>query len=576
MRSIVGWAIIAGISIVLVGAWWGLRHCDDAAAVLPPISSAAERTERTAGRPNDLESEAMDSAVLRSDSVLDRGSESEADPHHAAPAAPPVMRSFLVVGPYRVPVEGAVASFFAASEAAPPGARIADAVSGRNGTFDVTLPAEQPLLARVEAAGFTTEEWWMPPLVGDADWIDLVTLEPLSVRSIDGELVTPEGRPLPREVLDLLRGTGASPDGRLDPRESTRFAPATVVFEPSGIGVPDRVADGARDVRPRESIDESGAFGIPRQPVGVAGTLRLQWCGRELSSAAWTGRESRTQLVVDPSVFGGSLASLDVVVTGFGGATDFDWLTVLLWSVDGQIAFDRRIARGDTRPLRFANLSPGRYVVEVRTRDVLACASTMLEPGEHEAIELDATSPARLTIDVVGWPTSCESMPAVLAADGFGREAAVRPRPGEPVGAFVAEVPAGRYVVALNGEARLVDVVAGGTANVRLAWSAATFVGFEIVADSGARTALAPWVEAWLTLEREDGVCLRREWLDLAIEDDGSARVFVPLAPGDYVVRVERDGATVEQAFTVAAGDQERVVRLRRIVRALESKGRDG
>lgn len=564
MRRVVGAMTVVGISIVLAGAWWVLRYRDDPAPILQPTGSGAERATQDDDGPSGVRlREPSDTVGQRaaSESALDRAPES--DPLPAAAPSPPVTLSFVVHGPYRVPVPGAVASFFAASWNAPPGLRVADAVSGADGTFDVNLPAAQSVVARVEAAGFETHEWWMPSPATDADWVSVIQLDSLAVRSIEGDLMTPDGRALPEELVALLRGTGASADERLDPRESTRSAPATVVFEPSGVGFQDRATAEARDVRPRVGIDDAGGFAFEPQPAGVAGTLRLEWCGRELSHATWTGRESRARLVIDPAALLDGLASLDVVVTGFGGAMDFEWLTVLLSSVDGRIAFDRRIARGDSRPLRFARLTPGRYVVEVRARDVLASASTTLESGEHESVALDASAAARLTIDVAGWPESGAPMPSVLPAKGFGPEVPVRPRRGESSGAFAADVPAGRFVVALNGEVRMVDVVAGETTNVRLVWSAATSVSIEIVADSGAWNVLAPWIEVWLTIERADGICLRREWLDLAIEDDGSARIVVALAPGDYVVRVERNGATAERPFTVGAGEGAHTVQVR-------------
>lgn len=564
MRSFVRAMTVAGISIVLAGAWWGLRQSDATASIESPSPGLARRGSSVGGvHASEVDAVAPAVAALRSAAEFDRGrtAGSAANDDDASP--PPRTLSFVVLGPYRVPVPGAVGSFFAWSGDAPLGPRVADTVSGADGTFGMSLPAGQMVVVRVEAAGFTTNEWSMRWPDVDAGWIEVVHLEPVAVRSIEGDLVAPDGRALPQAVLELLRGTGASVDERLDPRESTQLAVATVVFEPSGVGMQDRVTDGVRDVRPRTEIDENGGFAFQRQPVGVAGTLRLVWCGRELSHGTWTGRESRARIVVDPAVLLGGLASLDVVVTGFGGATDFEWLTVLLWSVDGRLAFDRRIARGDSRPLRFARLSPGRYVVEVRARDVLASASSTLEPGEHEVVELDAAPFATLTIDVVGWPTEGAGMPSVLPADGFGPEVVVGARRGEPSGSFVARVPAGRWVVAQNGEARAIDVLAGSTTNVRLAWSASAIVEFELGGELDPNFALAPWVQAWLTVERADGFVVSRDWHELPVDDDGLARLFVPLTPGDYVVRVERNGATVEQAFTVASGDRDQVVRVR-------------
>lgn len=486
----------------------------------------------------------------------------EPEPDESARSIPRSVR-YVVVGPYRIPIPGAVVSFCLESSDGSLGEKLAEAVSGSDGTFEVTLPTAVWISARASAVGFATEEWRSRWLNSDPEEVEFVDLAPALSQLIQGDLVTPQGEPLPVHVLALLRGEGSSRTGFIDPRASSSPERAQVVFVPRGVGVPERATGSVRDVRPATLVAELGHFAFEPQPFGVVGTLRAEWCGLRLGSAEWTGRDDSVEIVVDPDAFLGSLCGFDLVVSTPTRDSGSDWAMVNVWNFDGSFHCSRNVERGRARRLCFELLRPGPYFVDVEADDAYVRAGVHLRSGGHQVVELDAVAGGRILIDVLRWPAQAAARPIVFPIDGLGSSCEVSPRRGGADGAFEIRVPSGRHVVALNGEARIVDVLSQDVVNVQLAWSESVPVVFEIASESGDEWVLDPWIMVWLEVENADGTKVVRDCRSFAIDADGSARIVIPLVPGDFVVRADLFDVAIERRFTVSPGESRTTVRLR-------------
>ncbi len=433
-----------------------------------------------------------------------------------------------VVDPWGEPIVGA------SVHASVPGFRgvggrvVATAETGADGRFSFGIPEQRdPIRIDFMKDGYRRVRRDGPVQDGH------VVLRPLRASRVEGRLVGPDGRPLPKDDLDFLFGR-VGPD-----------APPPPFLERSAIvAVPDHSL-GQPEVEREADVADDASFAVD-QPPFFAGEVVLLFRGIVLARHAWKDGDPPIAFEVDARALRRALGRLVVEVEGEAAGRESDApiaVDVRRWSPTTRRDEAESFELVPPGPLRVDGLPAGTYRVVVRDGDRLGRQEAAVPAGGSATarVALDGPARVRLRLRWVDADPMQSGQVRLAYRDAGGTEHDLDQNARSAGGAvFVSvEAPSGPGAFVFDGNVRAVDLAAGENADLDWTLRASRAVVLRAAVTSPSRADRPRRAAATVRLRTASGVPAIDRVESVAIAPDGTATLAVHAPPGRY--RLELD-----------------------------------